>query len=65
MSNVGIIKEFDNLGRIVIPKELRIRYGLDEGVEIIATAKGVLLKSPKYILVDKDSVDNDKNPRRN
>ena len=47
----GIIKELDKLGRIVIPKELRARYGLSENVEIIATEDGILLRSPKYKLV--------------
>ncbi len=54
MSEIGIIKEFGNLGRIVIPKELRVRYGLDGGVEIVATKQGVLLKSPEYYLVKKE-----------
>ena len=27
MSEIGIIKEIDGVGRIVIPKELRERYG--------------------------------------
>ena len=53
MDNVGIIKEFDKLGRLVIPKELRDRYGLNEGVEIVATENGVLLRSPEYVLVKK------------
>ena len=53
MDNVGIIKEFDKLGRLVIPKELRERYGLNEGVEIVATENGVLLRSPEYVLVKK------------
>ena len=53
MSEIGITKQFDRLGRIVIPKELRDRYGLDKGVEIVATKEGVLLKSPKYFLVEK------------
>jgi AbrB family looped-hinge helix DNA binding protein len=44
------------LGRIVIPKELRIRFGLNEEVEIIATVDGVLLKNPDYILVKKDEI---------
>ena len=55
MDYIGIIKEFDKLGRIVIPKDMRERYGLDDGVEIIATKDGVLLKSPEYYLVKKGS----------
>ena len=54
MSEIGIIKEFDKLGRIVIPKELRNRYALDERVEIIATREGLLLKNPEYCLVKKE-----------
>ena len=50
MSDIGVIKEFDKLGRLVIPKELRERFGLNEKVEIIATVDGVLLKSPEYRL---------------
>ena len=37
----------DMLGRIVIPKELRIRYGIEsEGseIDIIPTEEGILLK---------------------
>ncbi len=50
MKEIGIIKEFDKLGRIVIPKELRERYALNNKVEIIATKEGLLLKSPEYFL---------------
>ena len=50
---VGIIKGFDKLGRIVIPKELRERYSLSDSVVIIATTDGVLLKNPEYILIKK------------
>ncbi len=32
-----MIKEFDKLGRIVIPKELRERYVFYDKVEIVAT----------------------------
>ena len=53
-NRVGIIKEFDKLGRLVIPKDLRERYALDNKVEIIATEQGVLIKSPEYILVKKE-----------
>ena len=48
---VGIIKEIDRLGRIVIPKELGNRFCLTELVEVVATDEGVLLRSPKYKLV--------------
>ena len=51
---IGIIKGFDRLGRIVIPKELRERFALSDSVEIIATPDGVLLKNPEYVLVKKE-----------
>ena len=54
---VGIIKEFDKLGRLVIPKELRERYAPDNKVEIVATEQGVLIKSPEYILVKKENAE--------
>ena len=49
--NVGIVKEIDNLGRIVIPKDLRKRFGLEESVELVVTQNGILIRSPKYKLV--------------
>lgn len=54
MDKVGIVKEVDKLGRIVIPKEIRERYGLDTYVEIITTTEGVLLRNPEYSLVKKE-----------
>ncbi|MBQ9802312.1 MAG: hypothetical protein IJW51_04505 [Clostridia bacterium] len=54
MVSIGIIKEFDKLGRLVIPKELRERYGFSSQVEVIATPDGVLLKNPEYILTKKE-----------
>ena len=48
---VGVTKEVDNLGRIVIPKELRELYRLNEKVEIISTPEGVLVRNPQYTLV--------------
>ena len=53
MSKIGIIKGFDKLGRIVVPKELRDRYALNGEVEIIAIKEGVLLKNPEYFLTKK------------
>ena len=54
MVKIGIIKGFDKLGRIVVPKELRDRYALNDQVEIVATKEGVLLKSPEYILIKRE-----------
>ena len=53
METIGIIKEFDNLGRIVIPKEFRERLFPDGRVEIVATQDGVLIKSVDYELIKK------------
>ncbi|MBQ7355880.1 MAG: hypothetical protein IJW66_00620 [Clostridia bacterium] len=57
---VGIIKEIDKLGRIVIPKDLRERYGLMECVEMVATEEGIILKNPEYVLV---KIEKSTNPR--
>ena len=54
MKEIGVLKEFDKLGRLVIPKELRDRYALDKKVEVIATQEGVLIKNPEYVLVKKE-----------
>ena len=51
---IGIIKEVDKLGRIVIPKEFRDRFGLKESVELIPTELGIVLRSPEYRLVRTD-----------
>ena len=53
---IGIIREVDSLGRVIIPKEIRKTYKLEREVEIISTGDGVLLRNPKYniILVEKE-----------
>ena len=53
--NIGIIKEIDRLGRIVIPKEYRERLNLTNEVEIALTKEGVLIRNPEYVLVKKDT----------
>ena len=50
--NIGVIKEIDKLGRIVIPKEMRERFALTELVEVTLTQNGILIRNPKYKLVE-------------
>ena len=50
-NDIGIIKEIDNLGRLVISKEYRDRFGFRGEVEVVATPDGVLLRTPEYKLV--------------
>lgn len=54
MKSVGIIKEFDKLGRLVIPKDMRDRFALEGKVELVLTDKGVFLRSPEYMLIRKN-----------
>ena len=56
MKSVGIKKDIDKLGRICIPKEMRTLFNLQNEVELQVTKEGVLIKTPEYILVKKDSV---------
>lgn len=48
---IGVIKEIDSLGRIVIPKEMRDRLFFDNRVEVVLTKDGVLLRNPEYELI--------------
>ena len=48
---IGITKEIDTLGRLVIPKEMRSLFNLDKEVELVVTKDGILLRNPQYILV--------------
>ena len=50
---IGIVKEIDKIGRIVVPKEFRERLGLEDYVEMVLTSEGVLIRSSKYTLVKK------------
>lgn len=44
MKATGIIRRIDELGRVVIPKEIRKRFGIKEGdaFEIYSTESGVI-----------------------
>lgn len=48
MTNIGIIRKMDALGRITLPKEMRRLFKLekDDWVEILATDEGILLRVP-------------------
>ena len=48
---IGVIKEIDKLGRIVIPKDMRDRLALGESVEVTLTEEGILIRNPIYKLV--------------
>ena len=49
--SVGIRKEFDNLSRLVIPKEMRDLYNFGKEVEVIPIPEGVLIRNPEWRLV--------------
>ena len=55
---IGVVKEIDNLGRLVIPKEMRETFKLDKSVELVVTRDGVLIRNPKYRLIEKDDIEN-------
>ena len=57
---LGVIKEIDKLGRIVIPKEIRERFLFKDIVEIVITDSGVLLQNPGYKLIKIEDIE-DKN----
>lgn len=58
MEKIGVIKEIDKLGRIVIPKEMRDRLGFGDSVEVVVTEEGVLVRNPEYRLVRVDKTKN-------
>ncbi len=51
MGEIGIKREIDKLGRIVIPKEMRERLFLEKDVEILLTDEGVLVRNAEYDIV--------------
>ena len=59
---VGIIKEIDKLGRIVIPKEFRDRFNLVDEVEIVLTEEGILIRNKEYVLVKSSPEKEDNTP---
>ena len=59
----GIVRRVDDLGRIVIPKEIRrsLRIGEGEAMEIETTREGKIVLS-KYVEVEDEKVDEDGSP---
>lgn len=51
VKSIGIVKEIDDLGRLQIPKDIRITLGLNKKVQLVVTQDGLLIKSEKYKLV--------------
>ena len=51
VEKVGIVREIDSVGRLLIPKEIRERLKLDDKVELVVTVEGLLVRNPEYKLV--------------
>ena len=60
---IGIKKEVDRVGRIVIPIEYRNMYHLYGDVEMVATSDGLLIRNPKYKIVAADETTASQNDR--
>ena len=52
-NNIGVPKEIDRNGRLVIPKEMRELFKFGSTVELLVTKEGVLVRNPEYILIKK------------
>ncbi len=48
---IGLKKEIDKLGRLVIPKKMRDMFNIQKEVELIITQEGILLRAPGFKLV--------------
>lgn len=44
---IGIVKDVDKMGRIIIPKYMRDRYNISEQVEMIAVKEGIIIRAFK------------------
>lgn len=58
MQSTGIIRRVDDLGRVVIPREMRRNFGIPEGtpLEILVSEEGILLKKYDPEITVKDVV---------
>jgi len=46
MKSTGIVRKVDNLGRLVIPKEIRKTFGIDsqQGMEIFVEGQNIIIR---------------------
>ena len=53
MSDKGIKRTVDKIGRVYLPTEIRQQYNLEKEIELVPTTEGVLIRNPQYVLVKK------------
>ena len=56
MTQIGITKQIDKLGRLCIPKEIREFLGLERDVMLIVTDNGLPIKSTEYTLIKSSEI---------
>lgn len=58
MMKIGITRPVDNLGRIVLPVELRKLYCIEKNdvVEMLGTDEGILIRIPGVEIIRKQGV---------
>ncbi|MBQ2387802.1 MAG: AbrB/MazE/SpoVT family DNA-binding domain-containing protein [Clostridia bacterium] len=58
MMKIGITRPVDNLGRIVLPVELRKLYCIEKNdvVEMLGTDEGILIRIPGVEIIRKQEV---------
>lgn len=61
MTNIGIVRKMDSLGRITLPKELRrvFQINKDDQIEILATDEGILLRIPNIEVKRTDKIESE------
>lgn len=57
MSNFGVLRKVDSLGRFTLPKEFRRLFCMekDSKVEVVATEDGILIRNPNIKIIRSDN----------
>lgn len=60
MNATGIVRRIDDLGRVVIPKEMRRKFKIREGdpLELFTTDKGIVFQKYSYASDCMDAIEN-------